>query len=118
MLHGEADDWNPLTACEGYISALAGAGADATITAYPHASHAFDNTAAPAYFVVGEAQTSRACFRTEYAGILYADANLERPFSWDDACVEMGPAQQFQQAAATAAKEAAIAFLVETLDPR
>ncbi|SDG26024.1 dienelactone hydrolase family protein [Pelagibacterium luteolum] len=118
LFHGEADDWNPLAACERYIAALAAAGTNAEITTYPDASHAFDNSAAPAFFVVGEAQTSRACFRTEYAGVLYADDNFERPFGWDDGCVETGPSQQFQREAAMAAKDAVIAFLVETLTPK
>lgn len=110
--HGEADAWNPLPRCAEYVARLKDVGADVEIATYPDALHAFDNAAAPAYQANPKAQTSRACFRVERDGVLI-NADTDKPFSWQDACVENGPSQQYQDAAATAARKAVVSFLTE-----
>lgn len=110
--HGTADEWNPAAPCRDYIAALAAAGADATFTEYPNALHAFDNTSVPAYNANPAAQTSRSCLRREQDGILI-NADTGTAFSWTDTCVENGPSQQYQGAAADAATARIKAILAE-----
>jgi dienelactone hydrolase len=108
--HGDADVWNPLAACADYIERLKAAGADASITVYPDAHHSFDHPGSPSYNVVSDAQTSRACFRREEAGVLI-NAATGAPFSWTDDCVERGPAVQMNPAAMSAAERDVLAVL-------
>ncbi|MDY8111146.1 dienelactone hydrolase family protein [Fulvimarina sp. 2208YS6-2-32] len=108
--HGIADDWNPIEVCRAYIGRLKASGADVEIFEYEGAQHAFDNPGAPAYFVNGQAQTSRNCLRKEVDGRL-TNAATGEPFSWTQACVETGPATQYNGPAAEAATAAALATL-------
>lgn len=110
--HGSEDDWTPAEPCRDYIARLAAAGADAEMTEYPEARHAFDNLGNPSYFSDPDAQTSRACFRREVDGRL-VNAATGAPFSYDDACVEYGPSSQYNDAAATAAQDAVKEILAE-----
>jgi dienelactone hydrolase len=90
--HGDADVWNPLPVCADYVERLKTAGADVSLTVYPGAHHSFDHPGSPSYNVVSDAQTSRACFRREEAGVL-VNAATGTPFTWADDCVEMGPSR-------------------------
>ena len=110
--HGEADVWNPAPRCVDYVQRLEAAGHDATITVYPDAHHAFDHTGSPSYNVKEDAQTSRKCFRREENGQL-VNADTGKSFSWEDACVELGPAVQYNSTAADAAAKAVTEFLTE-----
>lgn len=94
---------------------LKAGGHDATITIYPGAHHAFDDPGSPSYNVKDDAQTSRKCFRREESGRLI-NADSGRPFSWDDACVEMGPAVQYNSAAAHLSETAVKEFLAHSFD--
>jgi dienelactone hydrolase len=47
IFHGAADDWTLMGPCKAYVERLRQAGKDATLTEYPGAHHAFDNTGAP-----------------------------------------------------------------------
>lgn len=102
--HGEADVWNPVPPCRDYVDRLEAAGHDATITIYPAAHHAFDHPGSLSYNAKDDAQTSRKCFRREEGGRLI-NADSGQPFSWKDACVEIGPAVQYNSAAADAAEK-------------
>ncbi len=108
--HGEADVWNPLPRCKDYVERLAAAGHDATISTYPGAHHAFDHPGSPSYNVKETAQTSRRCMRVEEDGVLINEATGE-PFAWTDACVELGPAVQYNGAAADGAAAEIRTFL-------
>ena len=108
--HGAADDWAPAAPCRAYISRLKMTGADAEMTEYPAALHAFDSASNPAFFTDPAFQTSRNCLRREERGQLINAATGE-PFSYDDACVEYGPTMQYNDAAATAARKAVKAVL-------
>jgi dienelactone hydrolase len=47
IFHGAADDWTLMGPCKAYVERLRQAGKDATLTEYPGAHHAFDNSGAP-----------------------------------------------------------------------
>jgi dienelactone hydrolase len=108
--HGEADDWNPLARCRAYLDRLAAAGHDVVLTTLAGAQHSFDSTSSPSYNVVSNAQTSRQCFRREEAGVLVNDATGQ-PFTWQDDCVETGPAVQYNPAAVSQSEEVVTEFL-------
>ncbi|MET0430071.1 MAG: dienelactone hydrolase family protein, partial [Microvirga sp.] len=108
--HGSADDWTPAAPCRTYIDRLATAGHDAVMTEYPGALHAFDDPKSPAYNILADAQTSRNCRRREVDGrILNADTGW--PFSYQDSCVERGPAVNYNDRAASAAQASVKQFL-------
>ena len=113
--HGTDDDWTPVAPCRDYIARLAAAGADAAMTEYPGALHAFDNNANPSYYSDDENLTSRNCFRREENGLLL-NAATGAPFTYEDACVKHGPGSKYHDAAATAAQAAVRSILMEVFE--
>lgn len=112
LFHGSEDDWTPIAPCLSYVGRLTDAGADAALTEYAGARHGFDNPGNPALYRDRNNQTSRNCLRREENGQLVNAATGE-PFTYQDACVEYGPSSQYNDAAASAARAAVIAFLTE-----
>ncbi len=110
--HGADDDWTLAKHCRDYIDRLAAAGKNASRTVYQGALHGFDNVSGPARFSDPTWQTSRNCFRREENGTLM-NAATGKPFSYSDACIELGPSSQYNDAATTAAQAAVKAFLGE-----
>jgi dienelactone hydrolase len=108
---GAKDDYNSTSACRSYLERLRAAGADATLTEYPEAAHAFDNPlgARPAA-VSPEFQSARNCKIHEREGVL-VNAETNQPFTYQDACVALGPHLGYDPEAAKAATEAVTAFL-------
>lgn len=113
LFHGADDDWTLAAPCRSYIDRLAAAGADAAMTEYPNALHGFDNPSNPAYYADSDDMTSRNCMRREENAQLINPAT-GRPFSYSDNCVEYGPASKYDDAAATAAREA-VSSLMEDI---
>lgn len=110
VLHGEADTWNPIGPCRNYVERLRAKGYNAELAAYPKAHHAFDHPGSPSYNIKDDAQTSRSCKRQEQDGRLL-NAATQQLFTWEDACVEMRPAVQFNSDAASAAERKVEALL-------
>jgi dienelactone hydrolase len=110
--HGAADDWTPAAPCRDFFARLRAAGKDAEMIEYQGAQHAFDNPDAQPTTVQRKAQTSRNCRRREQNGQII---NLEtgRPFSYDDACVQIGPTAGYDKAATESARTAVKKFLTE-----
>jgi len=108
--HGEADDWVPVAPCRALIEAARSAGHDATLTTYPGARHAFDNPRAPPGEVIANAQTARNCHRLEVDGVII-NTETKKPFSYHDACIELGPSVGYDKSAAEAAASDVGAFL-------
>jgi len=108
--HGEADDWVPVAPCRDFIEKARAAGRDTTLTTYPGARHAFDNPRAPPGEVIANAQTARNCRRKEIDGTII-NAATGKPFSYHDACIELGPSVGYDKAAADAAATAVDAII-------
>ena len=90
---GAPDDYNPPAACKAYVERLRASGRDVQLTEYPNAPHSFDNPLNPQPArVSATSQTVRNCIiREEPVGTLINAATKE-PFSYQDKCVEHGPA--------------------------
>jgi dienelactone hydrolase len=110
--HGADDDRTPAPPCRAYIDRLADAGHDAQMTIYPGALHSFDDPRNPAFYSESHWRTSRNCQLREENGQLL-NAATGKPFTDTDACVEYGGSVQYNDAAATAAQTAVVAFLSE-----
>jgi dienelactone hydrolase len=112
QFHGAADDWTSASVCQAYFERLKAAGADAEITVFDGAYHAFDSPLARFKFVNETAQASFGCMRVELNGVLL-NRDTGEPFSYDDACVTTGPAVQYDEAATKAAQASVAAFLAD-----
>jgi dienelactone hydrolase len=111
LLHGEADDWTPVDACEAYIEELQQAGADARLISYPHTGHAFEAPAVPTVFIK-QAQNSRHCRIGENANHEVVDLDTGKAFDWNtNACVERGASVGFVEAASRQAENDLAEFL-------
>ncbi|WP_457301808.1 dienelactone hydrolase family protein [Phyllobacterium sp. P5_D12] len=107
--HGSADDQTLAAPCRHYIARLNAAGKDAVMTEYPGAYHGFDE---PKSVPNSMAQTSRNCQRREEDGkILNVATN--KPFTSDDACMELGSTERYDKVAAEAAQAAVKQLLTE-----
>ncbi|RQZ43348.1 dienelactone hydrolase family protein [Burkholderia sp. Bp9099] len=89
--HGADDDYDPAPACAAYFERLQQAGKDATMTVFPHASHAFDMPYAMPTVVVKGAQTVRACRIVENESGELMNEATGSPFSFHDDCVQTDP---------------------------
>lgn len=109
---GGADDYNPVATCKAYVERLRVAGRDVALTEYPNAPHAFDNSLrGPTRVVMKNAQTVRRCrIREDEAGRLL-NAATDRPFTYQDECVERDPHVGYDAAATEAARQSVRAFL-------
>lgn len=112
LFGGKADDYDPVSACKSYIERLRLAGADVGVTEYPNAPHTFDNPLSALPPVLSAtSQTVRNCKIRESAdGVLLNEAT-QRPFTYDDACVERGAHFGYDPVAAELARTAVKAFL-------
>jgi dienelactone hydrolase len=90
LFHGTADDLAPLERCRAYVERLQRAGADAQITEYAGAHHAFDRPdGGPARRSPREQNASR-CFWEERPEGHLVSRDSGQPFSLSDPCVVRG----------------------------
>ena len=90
LFHGTADDLAPILLCRAYVARLRDAGADAQITEYAGAYHAFDRPdAGPPRRNPGEQNASR-CFWEERPEGQLVNRDSGQPFSLGDPCVVLG----------------------------
>lgn len=98
------------------LVAESAAGRDVVLTEYATASHAFDNPLGAQPAAVSPTYESvRNCAIHEGTGGLLINAEAERPFTYNDACVVHGPQLGYDPDAADATKTAARAFLKTAL---
>ncbi|WP_159999165.1 dienelactone hydrolase family protein [Roseomonas sp. 18066] len=109
LIHGEADDYNPLRSCAAQAERLKAAGVDIAVTTYPGAHHGFDTPLNDAAVVTPQSQTVRDCTIEERAPGQLINTATGAVFSYTDACVKLGPQvgghPQARAAAATAVVE-------------
>lgn len=112
IFHGGADNYNPANVCESYAERLKQAGADVEMTVYPGGEHGFD---VPTLFgkviALKSAQTARACKLREGSDGKIINLETGREFTYDDACVQLGPNVGGDAKAAQEAHAAVQAFL-------
>ncbi|TCA57258.1 hypothetical protein E0H71_03955 [Rhizobium leguminosarum bv. viciae] len=108
--HGAADDTTLAVACLDYITRLNAAGKDAVMSEYPGAHHGFDNPDARLVSVAQSAQSSRNCQCREEDGRILND-ETGKPFTFNDACVQLGSTVGYDKAATEAAQATVRTFL-------
>ena len=108
--HGAADDTTLAATCLAYIKRLDAAGKDAVMTEYPGSHHGFDNPDARSVSVIQNAQSFRNCQRREEAGKIL-NVETGKPFTFNDACVELGSTAGYDKAATEAAQATVRQFL-------
>jgi dienelactone hydrolase len=117
LFHGIADDYVAIGPCRTYVQRLKKAGADAALTEYPNALHAYDNPSLPPAFKVPQGQTTRNCTLREGDRGEIVNARSGKPFDLKDPCVELGPQVGYNAAAYQATIAAVKALLTATLMP-
>ncbi|MBR0937163.1 dienelactone hydrolase family protein [Bradyrhizobium jicamae] len=113
IFHGTPDDYNPVASCKAYVARLLEAKRDVALTEYPDSAHGFDAGLIGITNVVEAtgSQTVRHCTIKEADGGVLIDAATEAPFSYKDACVELGPHVGGNATTAIEARKAVSDFL-------
>jgi len=111
LFHGTGDDWCPVEQCRVLIADLKKAGADATLTEYPGASHSYDDTSIKARLTIPQAMSTRKCSVVEGEGGQFMNSQTGKPFAPGDPCIEFGVSLQYDEAATISTREAVKAVL-------
>ncbi len=107
VFHGSSDDYNPVATCRAYMTRLAAAKRDASLTEYAGAHHTFDNPLGASKPTLSPAsQSVRACSVREAEGGSLINTATSAPFSYKDACVVLGPHTGYDPTATEAATRA------------
>ena len=116
FFHGIADDYVSIIPCRNYVARLRQAGADAALTEYPGAQHAFDNPLYPPLLPLPDAQTTRNCRLVEAPGGVIHDTQTSQGYSLESSpCVEKGAHVGYDAHATTAVRAAVKEVLVAVL---
>ena len=116
LFHGIADDYVSIAPCLDYVDRLKRAGADAILTEYPDAYHAYDIASLSPPVAMPQSQTTRNCVLQEGDSglVLNAKTGAVFAFSPPDPCIEYGPHVGYNQAAYEATVKAVREFLTAT----
>jgi dienelactone hydrolase len=114
LFHGIADDYVSIGPCRIYAERLKGAGADATLTEYPDAHHAYDVFLLKESVWLPQAQTGRNCLVKEGDDGKFLDAKTGNPFNPAAPCTERGAHIGYNPAAHQATVKAVKEFLTAT----
>jgi len=106
IFHGTADDANPVEPCRVLVADLKKAGADATLTEYAGALHAYDNPAWKERLNLPQFMTPRNCSLVEGEGGQMMNSKTGKLFTPGDPCIEFGASFQYDEAATTSTREA------------
>jgi dienelactone hydrolase len=96
------------------VARLRAANKDVVLTAYPNAYHFFDNPGIPQPRQAVRWQTTRSCAMHEDQNGRVINNASGRMFSYEDACVDLGPTQGYNAEAHAASVKAVKAFLAST----
>jgi dienelactone hydrolase len=90
-------------------------GKDIQLAEYPGARHLFDNVDFQPPRYVAQIQSSRRCRLEERANGEIVNSETNRPFSFNDSCVDRGSTLAYDEAAYKASIQAVTQFLRTTL---
>lgn len=113
ILHGTADNFNPISACRAYVERLTSAKKNVKLIEYPDASHYFDAPAFRTPLVLKGAPTMRNCHLAEADDHQIINRETQKPFTYGDACVEKDPTIAYNEMANSQARTYVRAFLQE-----
>jgi dienelactone hydrolase len=113
ILHGAADNYNPVAPCRAYVERLTKAQRNVKLIEYPDANHVFDSPALRTPVIVSAGTTTRRCQLAEADDSQILNRETQEPFTFKDACVEKGPTVAFNEAANTQARAFVREFLTE-----
>ena len=111
LFHGIADDYVSIEPCRAFVKRLKDIGADASLTEYADALHAYDNFTLAASVAQPNSQTTRNCLIIEGDNGTLLNGKTNQPYSLADACIERGPHVGYNEAAHKATVEAVKQFL-------
>jgi dienelactone hydrolase len=111
VLHGTADDYNPVAPCRAYVGRLSKVAKDIRLIEYPDANHVFDAPAFKQPRKLAAAPTTARCVLAEGDGGVIMNKETKQPFSYGDACVVKGPTVAYQEAASKQARDDVRTFL-------
>jgi dienelactone hydrolase len=116
IFHGAKDDYNELGPCKAYAERVKAAGKDITVHVYPDGEHGFDvPTIAGKSIHAKTSQTARRCQVSETEPGVLTNAETKAPFSYADACVQLGPHVGGDAASAQAATKDVDAMIKKVL---
>lgn len=112
IFHGADDDYDPVASCAPYIDRLKAAGRDVTVTTYAGGEHGFDLPFPLGRNEAPKSQTLRACAVRETEPGVLINTETKAPFTYKDACVQLGPHAGGNVEAAAAVHRDVAAFLI------
>jgi dienelactone hydrolase len=111
LFHGIADDWVPIEPCRAYVARLKSSGADATLTEYSGAYHAFDTFWMKEAMKFPQAQTTRHCLLAEDDAGEILNTKTGKHYDLNDPCVERGTTVVYNEEATTGTTKLVKEFL-------
>jgi dienelactone hydrolase len=113
VLHGTADDWNPIAPCRAYVGRISKTRRDIQLVEYPDAYHVFDAPAFKEPRKLPAAPTTAKCALAEGDGGMILNEETKQPFNYTDTCVAKGPTVAYHEAASNQARAYVRTFLRE-----
>lgn len=111
LYHGTGDDWTTAAQCRALVADLKKAGADATLTEYPGATHAYDDPSFKVRLNFAGAFSVRNCSLAEGEGGQIMNSQTGKLFTPSDPCIERGTSLIYDEAATASTREAVKAVL-------
>lgn len=106
IVHGSADDMNPVAPCRAHVEQLRAAGSDVRLMELEGAHHVFDWPALAEPLRIPSAVTMRGCRLLEVDRGRILNRVTGRPFTYSDPCVERGATFAYDAEAHEAARAA------------
>lgn len=115
LFHGAADDWVPVAPCRPFVERLRAQGKDVSLTEYAHAGHVFDSASLAKPVRLANAQVSSRCKTEETTDGKVINVETGKPFTFKDACVDLGATVVYSEEAHKASQRAVQEFVTSTL---
>jgi dienelactone hydrolase len=111
LFHGIADDWVSIEPCRAYVARLKNSRADAVLTEYPGAYHAYDAFFLKQAMKFPQASTVRHCLLAEGNAGKILNSKTGTPWDLNDPCVERGTTAAYNEEATAGTTKAVKEFL-------